>query len=63
MFIQRGKNTPGVKLICHKCAYIKSPSELEHYGRYRLCLHCAQKFEELRVKDQVGNVEAYVMAE
>lgn len=50
-------------ILCHKCAYIKSPAELVIYGQYRLCLDCARKFEEFREKDKFNNVETYVIAE
>jgi hypothetical protein len=51
------------RLLCHKCAYIKSPAELVNYRRYRLCRGCAQKFELLREKDKASKIEDFVMAE
>ncbi len=60
---QSAKNLLGVRLLCHKCAYIKSPAELINYGRYRLCRDCARKYEYLKEKDRVGNVEAFVIVE
>ena len=57
------KNNLGVRLLCHKCAYIKPPAELVNYGQYRLCRDCARKYENLKEKDQISNVEAFVIAE
>jgi hypothetical protein len=51
------------RLICHKCAYIKSPTELVNYGRYRLCLDCAHKFEILIEKDRTCNIDDFVIAD
>lgn len=63
MINQGVKNPLGTRLLCHKCAYIKSPTELVDYGQYRLCLDCAEQFEELRENVKFYKVETYVMAE
>jgi hypothetical protein len=57
------QNIQGVRFICHKCAYIKSPAELVNYGRYHLCRDCARKFDVQRENGRVVNVEDFVMVE
>lgn len=57
------QNTQGVRSICHKCAYIKSPAELAYYGSYRLCRECAWKFSIMTETGMIQNIEDFVMIE